>query len=97
MAPNNSLGRQWFDNGGQRNISDSRWWLCKEQTSYSKFQRDNNSKKGQPLSRKSGRRNNLEQPWSCTMNNIQGPRSDGNNLAQRNTCKKTQKKSVNNC
>ena len=88
MAPNNSLGRQWFDNGGQRNISDSRWWLCKEQTSYSKFQRDNNSKKGQPLNRKSGRRNNLEQPWSCTMNNIQGPRSDGNNLAQRNTCKK---------
>ena len=96
MAPNNSLGRQWFDNGEQRNISDSRW-LCKEQTSYSKFQRDNNSKKGQPLSRKSGRRNNLEQPWSCTMNNIQGPRSDGNNLAQRNTCKKTQKKSVNDC
>ena len=96
MAPNNSLGRQWFDNGGQRNISDSQW-LCKEQTSYNKFQRDNNSKKGQPLSRKSGRRNNLEQPWSCTMNNIQGPRSDGNNLVQRNTCKKTQKKSVNNC
>ena len=87
MAPNNSLGQQWFDNGGQRNISDSQW-LRKEQTSYSKFQRDNNSKKGQPLNRKSGRRNNLEQPWSCTMNNIQGPRSDGNNLVQRNTCKK---------
>ena len=58
--------------------------LCKEQTSC-KFQRNNN-KKGQPLCRKSGRRNKLVLPWSCRNNKRQGPPSVGSNLAQRNTC-----------
>ena len=49
----------------------------------STFQR-NNKKKGQPLSRKSVRRNNSVQWWLCT-NDKPRPRSVGNNSVQRNT------------